>query len=632
METLPERQDPIKSLLSWFMSDEDVARYSDVECALETLKTDELCWQAAVSIGVHALGWGVIGKTDEEKALADNLADRALEPSEALHESLTRQAGQQPLTDEQGRMLFHVRFGLGFLLWVKGDHERAKRALHHMVATKLSRYGGRWAVRSGGDILTYTDDMARGKELTALVMSNLYAEVEDYEEALFLIKEAADAPWERFDPLDLAVYLLHRAAELVDRWAAKCERVEQEEASGRVDADPWCEWMTLLYGVGGILSVCSHADTSGAPPGQCDKASAQFFAYKFGELAARSAARMTADWPANMSEWLEDEVALGGEHYLLHALLCEYAICSDWQKARETYVTWWELTPCYEGTPTEEIGPHTDLYWAMRIGFAEKMLESTGALVPADQLAAPPNLVRDIETIKEVVRATAIRLVKERHDREQRLPPTKEAIEQCLREPLGDLWDKLPSDVADPLLHAEFGHRFGWQSGIGTRALVLDFHEAAEACFACYFAEPFATYLNTYGVPSAKVCRGVWHRQPQLETFHAHDPRCLTLGQWAGVLEVVAGDDVSDGEDWRVRTFLKEKWPDLAGDALRQLAGSLRNVQHYRNRAAHGHSPPRSHHTERSELDEMRDLVLGSAGSPSMIAQIYRLLAPGKQP
>jgi hypothetical protein len=120
METLPEPQDQIKSLLSWFMSDEDVACYSDVAYALEMVRRGGLCWQAAVSIGVHALKLGVIGKTDEEKALAENLVDRALEPSEALHESLTRQAGQQPLTDEQGRMLFHVRFGLWHSSSMKG--------------------------------------------------------------------------------------------------------------------------------------------------------------------------------------------------------------------------------------------------------------------------------------------------------------------------------------------------------------------------------------------------------------------------------------------------------------------------------------------------------------------------------
>jgi hypothetical protein len=611
METLPEPQDQIKSLLSWFMSDEDVARYSDVECALETLKTDELCWQAAVSIGVHAIVFGHFGETDEEKALVKNLAGYALEPMEALHQSLTAQARQQPLTDEQARMLFHLRFALGFLLqFGKGDAQRALGFLHEMAGTQLCRFAG--GVRSGGDTVTYTDDMRRGKDFAARLMSTLCAEMDNYEETLSVITRAAGMTG---DPLGL----LGQVADLLDRWAAKCEAIEQREGADELDA--FLEWTPLLYSAAEVVSVGQQVDTSGVLPGECDKASPQFLAYKLGQLAARFAAN-NADFSHHFLDEVEEEP--GRFDFLVEALLCDHEPGRDWQKVRDRYLAGWRRTPCYEGTSPEEIGPHMDLYWAMRIGFADKILESTQAVVPAGQPAAPPDVVRDIETIKEVVTTIAIRQVKQERDLNERLPPAKRQIHGFLAQCLPGVSDQLPPKVINALTKAE-GY---YKSEVNDEEAKVSFVKAVEAALYDCWVAPLADFMER-------------DRRQQIDLplplprnrMGATRLRRLSLLDCADLFDTLvtpARRDLSALGAEDLRHFMNQRigprWPDFG-----PLAQSLRRVQELRAASAHYQQAETRVDRELWELEEIRKLVLGTAGSPSVIVQIYRLLAPSKQ-
>jgi hypothetical protein len=514
-------------------------------------------------------------------------------------------------------MLFHLRFGLGFLFLAKGEREAAKAFLHDMAATKLSRHGGGQSYRSGDDIVSYTDDMGWGKVLAAIMACDPYSDAEDYDEALYLMMEAGDTTGH---------YSVDNAVGLLDRWAARCEAIEQREGADELDA--FLEWTTLLYSAAEVVSVCQQVDTSGVLPGECDKASPQFLAYKLGQLAARFAAKNTDLWHHFLDE-VEEEP--GRLDFLVEALLCEHELGRDWQKVRDRYLAGWRRTPCYEGTSPEEIGPHMDLYWAMRIGFADKMLEFTGALVPAQAPAPPPDTLRDIETIKEVVTTIAIRQVKEQRDREQRLPPTREAMEQCLRERLGDVWDNLPSDVTDPLLSAECDYQTGWQRGIPTRQVAEGFYDAVQACFQAYFVDRLIASLGT-GPRSIRLSYRGWRGRWEEHEVDLDNPTSLSVRAWASVLETVADPEQTGRENLQVKQFVKRSCPTLGPDPPKALADLLRKVQDYRNAAVHRRWPPGPHRKERAELDDMRDLVLGTAHSPSVVVQIYRLFGPSKQP
>jgi len=604
METLPERQDPIKSFVFWLLtSDEDVARYSDLSNVLDTIKKGGLCWQAAASIGAHAIAV-VLGESDDQQALGEDLAGYALKPMETLHESLTQQPSQQPSTDEQARMLFHLRFGLGFLLLAKGERETAKAFLHDMAATKLSRHGGGWASRSGGDIVGYYEDMGRAKDLTASVMLDVYMEAEDYEEALYLIVEAADTTGDRLN-------LLRHAPDLLDRWAATCERIEPEGPWG-----PWLEWAALLYGVARILEVCSYVDTSDAHPAECDKASAQFFAYKFGQLAARAAAKNADPW----GSYVEVDDEPGRWDLVVEALLCEHDPSRDWQELRDRYLEEWTRTARYEGTSPEEIGPHMDLYWAMRIGFADKMLESTQALVLSAEPVPTTSVVSDVEALMDTIRGMDRKL-------DELLTGSGQEVRGRVMRHLIAVSDVIAVKV---LNHLEKAERY-YNSKINDDIAKESFVKAVEATLNHCLVEQLIKFMQH-------------HRQQQIdipfppprgrERKGSAGIRQLKLWQWAYVLDTLvtpARRGLSPLATHDLRGFMDEhvgpRWPDFG-----PLAKSLRRVWELRGSCAHDQPAEARVDKELEELREMRELVLGAGGSPSVIVQIYRLLAPSKQP
>jgi len=57
------------------------------------------------------------------------------------------------------------------------------------------------------------------------------------------------------------------------------------------------------------------------------------------------------------------------------ALLREYDPARGWQEMREQCLSAWKLSYNYSGVPLSDIGPSHDLYWAMRIGFADALLK-----------------------------------------------------------------------------------------------------------------------------------------------------------------------------------------------------------------------------------------------------------------
>ncbi len=81
----------------------------------------------------------------------------------------TQRPSQKPLTDKQARMLFHVRFALGFLFLAKGERQRGIWLLNEMAATPLTLSAGH--VRADPGLVTWRSDLVVGKTLVAIVMS-----------------------------------------------------------------------------------------------------------------------------------------------------------------------------------------------------------------------------------------------------------------------------------------------------------------------------------------------------------------------------------------------------------------------------------------------------------------------------
>jgi hypothetical protein len=108
----------------------------------------------------------------------------------------------------------------------------------------------------------------------------------------------------------------------------------------------------------------------------------------------------------------------------------------------------------------------------------------------------------------------------------------------------------------------------------------------------------------------------------------------VKLWEWADVFDALVGParkDLSALGAKDLRRFMDQcigvHWPDF-----RPLAQSLRRVWELRTGCGHYEQAETRLEKELWEIEEIRNFVLGTAGSPSIIAQIYRLLAPGKQP
>lgn len=626
MEISPQVTDDIKNCMSFLMNDDDVAAFSDCYHAIAVIKQAQPCWQAPASIGVQAAVLHLT-ETDTEKAVLQGLIAYAHKPLEALLDSLVPESDKEALEDERAHLLFHTCFGFGFLLLARGEKERAKTVLHQMVATRLPTRGVE--VRAGPGIIRQTLDITRGKLLAALFMQQEYEAEGGYGEALYLVTEAvACNPW--------ATQLLQEAPVLLDHWAERCEK---EDASEEYEF-PTLQWLDLFAEAAEVLSVCQEADSSGALPNECKEESAQFLAWKFGQIAGKLAVHDR--WCENpveaFAEFLKDPpweegvtFSREGEKVQLalntvRALLCEYEPNRDWEKIREHYISMWNTCYTYRGTSLAELTPESDLYWAMRIGFVDKMLETQ----PKQLIAPLPT--EKLETIGTRTSLNVSKILQEISEIKSRLPPPTEEIRVFIADQLSGVWDKLPPGVADALVEAEQS----FQVGTRTQQAILDFHKAAEECLRCYFVDPLVTYMvkqrleeMTLHMRARGKARPIRIGANAARGTYLMDPRRLSLRDWAGLFEMLADPEQEPMVNLSMKMFIKQSWLKFDFATLKQLVEPLKKIQEYRNHAAHRLLRP--HMEERNKLEEMRRLLLGMEQT-SVIAQIFKRFAPETMP
>jgi hypothetical protein len=182
---------------------------------------------------------------------------------------------------------------------------------------------------------------------------------------------------------------------------------EKEDYDG-----PGLEWLWLFVEVGDILSLYEEYDSSGSEPNECKVESAQYLSWKIGQIAGRFAVRWSDD---PFGEFKNFEDAIGEKEFqsergeeetqqavmVILALLREYDPSRDWQKMRYQCLSMWRLSYSYSGMPLSEIGPCHDLYWAMRIGFADVLLKHLVPLLGTNEIdgAIGQKMRRQIEDI-----------------------------------------------------------------------------------------------------------------------------------------------------------------------------------------------------------------------------------------
>jgi len=632
---------------------EDGLTFLNLDNAITAVKQAQTSWQAPFAIGLWALPLLYQHDTDspdkheflyrfppnidiqnKEKILSSvllvfglssqihsnsydkeysKLIDLCLEALESQYNSLT----PSEMSDENLHLLFHVRFALGVLLLLKGDEERATKILREMVSTKTRKRGQTWSSEG----LEYLD-IGETKLFAAIVLQGYYAERHDYNMGLYLLSEAVASSHIGYYSKNLLAFV----PSLLESFADKCERGN--------DFGEWFEgWVDLFDRAAAIIEICGEADTNGDSPSICTVNSPQFLSWKYGQLVARFAIRYSAEW--DESEQLLPTGYSGedwGNGTIVASLLCEYEEHRDWQNLRQQCVSMWESSSRYQWLSLCQAGTWTDLYWAVRIGFAEKMLEITKqrALVPSQTPQSP--VISDIEITRDIASTIAIRQMKELHELgkldellsslqvalDERLPSSKADIHDQLQKKLSSVWDKIPAKVMSSLVKAE---RY-YKTEVDDDQAKGWFNRAVEASIHYCLRDPFVSFRQKRGFKKTNIA---FAPRGQNQPAYSKGVNKLSLFEWSLTIDMTIApiNNRSTLELIDLKRFLKEYFGDLPVSALKQLHRSL---QDFCLRKDSQHDHPSRYEEEIQELKQMRDLALG-INRPSIITQIFQLFA-----
>lgn len=645
-----------------------VETLANPDLAARLVEMGQLEWPTLAAIGVHVFSRLNLPDSDPAKAAIRDLADRTRVPIEDLVKSLSAKAAEAQLDDEELRLLFHARFALGFLKMASGEDEEGERILHEVAGTKVSHRGpgDNWTYGQG--ILWCGPDVRAVKWETCYGLLRKYTAEPDFKEredplveSAYLLIEAGGC--DAGSALELS--LLEMVPLVLASLAGCCEKYDTSREceaydTSRVIDSPSVYWAPLFAAAAEALSAYGVADSSGDLPEECAKQSAQFLAWNFGQLAARFCTHerwrnMTfgdrwPDWAGDLDDeclsplwgWEATWKALSAAM----ALVCEYGPERDWKSARENYVQGWRearatwRNTIFHGMPISEIPVDSDLYWAMRIGFADKVLESQRALVPVEVSLHP--IVDSIVKTQDIASATALRVVKvqetiDRMAETQKqqnekldvmikgMPPEKQKIMRFLQKQLYPVWNKLPSKVVNHLVKAEKHYHTGTDDDIAK----VGFSKAVEAVLHDCFVKPLTEFMQRQEIKQT----GIPFPPPRgLELKSCAALTKLSLREWGDILDILATSHrkslaglATNELNQFIRQHLGERLPDF-----RQLSYSLCLVSRYRSGSAHYQEAATRCEKEEWELEQMRKLVLG-IDSASVIVRIFELLGRREQ-
>lgn len=408
--------------------------------------------------------------------------------------------------------------------------------------------------------------------------------------------------------------------------------------------------MDLLAATANLLSYAPSTDSLGSTPEDCEVESAQFIAWKFGNLVGRFVLsilgthgglfKSTTQLGMSVTDHYVETVVQTGEEWEQEvywpliaalALAAEHEPHRDWHQARARYMCMWMVSRNSPGEAIHEIGPESDLYWSARIGFADKMLEAAEehCLVPSHRGELVPP---DIDS-KDMLTPMALRLMRIEHlmmagfdDLGGRLPTSTSQARATIERMLGQTAKDLPSDVMSHLIKAE--KYFGTE--VNDPDAIVGFARAVESCVKHCVVEPLISYLKELKEGFIRVPAV---QSPTSERVSLDGLQKLPLWRWADLLDELSAPVRNDfgglaAKPWR--EFLTVHLGQQTLPHFGPLAKSLREVQKLRGGSAHSEYAESQYERKRRDLDALRNLVLG-IGGPSVISEVFRLLGSRRE-
>lgn len=407
-------------------------------------------------------------------------------------------------------------------------------------------------------------------------------------------------------------------------------------------------WLDTFCDLARAISIEQHADPSGTVPSECNPSSAQYLAWAFGRTVA-SYALHDPHWRDTLFNegeylingklthiWVWDEIwgttdSRGVPDRLVPlvvgSLLSDCDNSRTWKELREHYIWMWDGSYTSYGKPLSEISPQDDLYWAIRIGFVDRMIEYEKSA------EGKSDLPTEIATIRDILTGIALRQEKAHRESEQKLneilaslPSTPESTRSRLKKHFADMVGLLPENVFKYCVEGELFY----DSRTKQSQAILSFAKAVEACLNYCLVKPLTSYIEKSG-GRLEVCLTL-PRGTKTETIKALDKFNIgrfSLADWASILETLSiprGKSLSDLGVGTLREFVEEHLGGTRLPDFRPILEPLRRIQKCRNNAAHDSPDWESY---QQDLEQTRSIVMGIGGQPSVLTLIVKLLAPG---
>ena len=427
----------------------------------------------------------------------------------------------------------------------------------------------------------------------------LYERVERFEDALIVTPISFDHFGNKPTTCDVA-----------------CRRLEgwlnQLSGSGGVSAVERC--LDMIYGwLDGARDV---DEEERGHVGECPTATRQFWAWYYGHALGR----LVVARPSLRASLL-DEIEAGEWDDCWHvAGVLFQAASHSWDEYRARALKFYNAsdieypqqgTRPWNAAQPPHLSAQSDLYWAMRIGFADAHTANA-----EDRKSSSAGITDALERIETITSGTALHVLRAERSLDNltdavndRVMPNHEYWYGQLQEALPDLTGSLPRPTVEHLIDA-FRHRYAREWDYCKVSLC----KSVESLFVRMLvpgirALPQSSNL-TIALPRGK-------RAPRKRSSEEWDR--IPLSGWAQILRTAT----EEGINAPLRTLLPRAFPNIDLDSTINLHAALENIAQLRGGAAHDSIIADDHKVR--DAEDLWDLVMGADGG-GFLSQFYSAL------
>ena len=396
-----------------------------------------------------------------------------------------------------------------------------------------------------------------------------------------------------------------------------CRRLEgwlnQLSGSGGVSAVERC--LDMIYG---WLDGAGDVDEEERDHvGACPTATRQFWAWYYGNALGR----LMVTRPSLRASLL-DEIEAGAWDNCWHVagVLFE-ASPHSWDEYRERALKFYNASDIeyprqgprpWNAAQPPHLSAQSDLYWAMRIGFADA---HTGNA--EDRKSSLAGITEALERIETITSGTARHVSRAERGLynlmeavNNRVMPNHEYWYGLLQEALpDDLASSLPQPTVEHLIDA-FRHRY---------AKAWDYCKVS----LCKSVESLFVRILVPGIQALPESSNLTIDLPRGKRAHrklsSEEWDKIPMSRWVQILRTATEGDINAP----LRTFLSHAFPDIDLDSAVNLHVSLENIAQLRGGAAHDSIITDDRKIR--DVEELWDLVMGAA-SGGFVAQFHSAL------